>query len=194
MALTIASQNEEYLISLFQDQMKDLEFHREQERQRILLELQKILPESLDSILTRNELRLMNLYRLSPQSLNPTEKSNIEELSANLQRWRNGGCYNLSANQEAMYKDRLYYFSHPKLAVSVCTDLYDQSLPSISIELGLVDLNLNFGPGRNYRYPLTSEESKVYIQRLRNSGIVPEQLPQLNFSDISKTLESMASL
>ena len=193
----IRNQNQEYLISLFQDQMKDLEFKRNQERQRITLELKKILPESLDSILSRQDLRLMNLYRLSPQSLSNEDKLQVEKLQANIKRWGAGGCYNLAADQEEMYRNQLYYFSNPYLDVTVCTDLHSASIhdtPLINLELELADLILNFGPEISYRYPLTSEESHKYIQRLRDVGIMPEQLPQMNFPDIESTLLTMSSL
>lgn len=179
--MSLLQQDLDYQQSLLTDLLKNLERERQARRIHVSNILASKIPNPLSNMVTPEMKRLLNVYRLSPGSLNPEQRSRAERISSTLNRWNNGGCYNLTAQDEERLQQNnaLFSFNFINIPVNFCIDLYSPlQTGHVNANLGLVDIYMDTGDNLE-RYPLDPETSQRYLSELRNRGIDALAFPQM---------------
>ena len=162
-------QDYEYYQSLYDDIILKIRKDRAVERERIELELSTKVPTVLEDMLTRDQQRLIRVFKLNPNGLTPTEKANISSVVHRLEHMRAGGCYNIDVETERALRQegRLFTIKVPNVAVPLCVDVLTSL---VNDQLQLADVIIILQTGDVYRYPLSEAESDSLIRQVEKLG------------------------
>lgn len=188
----LLTQNLSYNQSLFIDQLRDIQKDRAEQRQKVEKIFISKIPQPLERLLTRDQARIYRLYQMAPSQLTENERIQAQRITANLNRLRSGGCYNLSDEQEKALREneRLFSFNIPNIEVTFCIDIAGPIQNElVNVTHKMVDIFIE-----DNRYPFDEVTSQVYLDRLIQLGVNPSMFPQMRFSTLENTETEIQSL
>ena len=199
-----SEQDLEFYKSLYQDALFDLKIERKNIREAMLKLLQTKLPSIVEEILTPAQQRLLRVNGIRPFMLSKEEKLEVEQLQAQLERIRLGGCYNIGSSAESrlMSQQRLFQLKleiSRNLTLTFCFDI-DSILEMgyVNSDLNLVDLPIKLNSGEGYRFPISEDDAESFLGSAFAAGIDVDRYKKMSIPSLDdinlKKFEASQSL